>query len=45
MKNTLKKISSILILMAGISIGLVGCGTGADSSSMGSTIETPSTSK
>jgi hypothetical protein len=44
MKNIIKKISSILILMAGISIGLVGCGTGEDSSSMGSTSKNPSVS-
>jgi len=35
MKNISKKISSIFILIASLSIVLVGCGTGADTGGMG----------
>jgi len=36
MKKSFKKTSSILFLIVGISVALVGCGTGADSGGMGS---------
>ncbi len=35
MKTIFKKTNAILILIASMSIGLIGCGTGADSSGMG----------
>lgn len=34
MKKTLKKTNAIVLIIASLSLTLVGCGTGADSSSM-----------
>ncbi len=36
MKNLFKKINTITLLIASLSLVLVGCGTGADSGGMGS---------
>lgn len=34
MKNSIKKTNAIILLIASMSLALVGCGTGADSSGM-----------
>ena len=35
MKNSFKKTNAIILLIASMSLALVGCGTGADSAGMG----------
>lgn len=37
MKNLIKKTTVIVLLMFGMSVALVGCGTSADNSGMGAT--------
>ncbi len=38
MKKSLKKTNAIILIIASMSLALIGCGTGADSSSMSADI-------